>query len=260
MEFLSSLTLFNSDVPFLLEKRITLLQAIEVAGSISKAAKMVPMSYKAAWDAIDSINNLCPHAVVSKETGGVGGGGAKITPYGRNLINTYTLLQKEHKKFLQSVSDNTDFDKGTLKSLQRFSMNISARNKIHGKIELIESGKVNAQVYVKLKSGYTIVSVITNSAVKELELKIDDEVSAIFKSSSVILSTDNALSISARNKFRGKIDSIYTGEVSSEVVVDIGNDDKLVSVITSSSVNFLELKEGTDVSLIIKSSDIMIGK
>jgi len=260
MEFTSSLTLFNSDVPFLLEKRIALLQAIDTAGSISKAAKMVPMSYKSAWDAIDSINNLCPHAVVSKETGGKGGGGAKITPYGNNLINTYTLLQKEHKKFLQSLSDNTDFDKGTLKSLQRFSMNISARNKIHGQVEFIESGKVNAQVYVKLKSGYTIVSVITNSAVKELELKIGDDVSAIFKSSSVILSTDSALSISARNKFKGKIDSIGEGEVNSEVVVDIGNNDKLVAVITSSSVSSLDLKIGMEVSLIIKSSDIMIGK
>ena len=260
MEFTSSLTLFNSDVPFLLEKRIALLQAIEASGSISKAAKMVPMSYKAAWDAIDAINNLCPHAVVSRETGGKGGGGTKITPYGHNLINTYLLLQKEHKKFLESLSKNTDFDKGTIKSLQRFSMNISARNKIHGKIELIESGKVNAQVYVKLKSGYTIVSVITNSAVKELELKLGDEVSAIFKSSSVILSTDNALSISARNKFKGIIDAVSFGEVNSEVVVDIGNDDKLVAVITSSSVDALDLKKDKEVSLIIKSSDVMIGK
>jgi molybdate transport system regulatory protein len=260
MKFTSSLTLFNLDVPFLLEKRIALLQAIDSAGSISKAAKMVPMSYKAAWDAIDSINNLCPHAVVSKETGGKGGGGTKVTPYGHNLIKTYTLLQKEHKKFLQSLSQNTDFDKGTIKSLQRFSMHISARNKIHGKIELIEADRVNAQVYVKLKSGYTIVSVITNSAVKELELKVDDEVSAIFKSSSVILSTDNALSISARNKFKGTISSIGSGEINSEVVVDIGNNDKLVAVITSSSVDTLKLHKGKEVSLIIKSSDVMIGK
>lgn len=260
MEFASSLTLFNSDVPFLLEKRIALLKAIDTAGSISKAAKMVPMSYKAAWDAIDAINNLCPHAVVSKETGGKGGGGAKITPYGENLINTYELLQKEHKKFLQTLSENTDFDKGTLKSIQRFSMNISARNNIHGNVELVEKGKVNSQVYIKLKSGYTIVSVITNSAVNELELKEGDDVSAIFKSSSVMLSTDNALSISARNKFKGTIDSIDAGEVNSEVVVDIGSEDKLVAVITSGSVETLELKEGKEVSLIIKSSDIMVGK
>ena len=139
-------------------------------------------------------------------------------------------------------------------------MNISARNKIHGKIELIESGKVNTQVYIKLKSGYIIVSVITNSAVNELELKIEDEVSAIFKSSSVLLSTDNSLSISARNKFKGIIDSIDSGEINSEVIVDIGNNDKLVAVITNGSVNSLELKEGKEVSLIIKSSDIMIGK
>ena len=100
MEFSSSLTIFNSDTPLLLEKRIKLISYIEEAGSISKAAKKVPMSYKAAWDAIDAINNLCPTTVVEKSTGGVGGGGAKVTPYGKKLIKTYSTLQKEHEKFL----------------------------------------------------------------------------------------------------------------------------------------------------------------
>lgn len=77
MEFTSSLTLLDKNTAFLLEKRISLLKAIERTGSISKAAKEVPMSYKAAWDAIDAINNLCPTPVVEKETGGKGEGEPK---------------------------------------------------------------------------------------------------------------------------------------------------------------------------------------
>ncbi|MGB3751752.1 MAG: molybdenum-binding protein, partial [Arcobacteraceae bacterium] len=91
MEFSSSLTILNSDTPLLLEKRILLIGYIEELGSISKAAKRVPMSYKSAWDAIDTINNLSPTIVVEKSTGGAGGGGAVVTDYGKNLVQTYTL-------------------------------------------------------------------------------------------------------------------------------------------------------------------------
>jgi molybdate transport repressor ModE-like protein len=37
---------------------------------------------------------------VERETGGVGGGGTSLTPYGENLLNTYMLLKEEQKKFL----------------------------------------------------------------------------------------------------------------------------------------------------------------
>lgn len=260
MEFSSSLTIFNSDTPLLLEKRIKLLSCIEQAGSISKAAKLVPMSYKAAWDAIDAINNLCPTIVVEKSTGGAGGGGTVVTPYGKNLIKTYSTLKKEHEKFLSQLTKMTDFNTGDLKSLGRFNMQISARNQIQGIVEHIEKGKVNSSVYVKLKSGYTLVSVITNGAVENLNLKEKDEVVAICKSSAILLTTDISLNISARNKFQGKITQINIGEINSEILVDIGSGDKIASVITKNATGSLDLKVGDSVVAIIKSSDVMIGK
>lgn len=260
MQFLSSLTIFDSDTPLLLEKRLNLLIAIDEIGSISGAAKRVPMSYKAAWDAIDAINNLCPTPVVVKETGGKGGGGTKVTPYGKNLIKTYSILQKEHEKFLSQLTKMTDFNTGALKSIQRVAMQISARNQIQGTVEFIDSGKINSQVYVKLKSGYTLVSVITNDAVEALGVKIDDEVTAFFKSSSVLITTDLTLNISARNKFQGKIEKLHIGEVNAEVIIGIGNSDRIASVITSNSIESLKLEEGMEVSAIIKATDVMIGK
>ena len=139
-------------------------------------------------------------------------------------------------------------------------MQLSARNQISVIVELIEHGKVNAEVFIKLKSGYTLVSVITNTAVKNLDLKPKDEVVAIFKSSNVLLTTDITLNISARNKFQGVVDNVFQGEINSEVIMDIGNGDKIASIITTNSVNNLGLKTGTNLSAIIKASDIMIGK
>ncbi len=101
---------------------------------------------------------------------------------------------------------------------------------------------------------------ITNTAVKNLDLKPKDEVVAIFKSSNVLLTTDITLNISARNKFQGVVDNVFQGEINSEVIMDIGNGDKIASIITTNSVNNLGLKTGTNLSAIIKASDIMIGK
>lgn len=260
MEISSTLTLELFEQPFLLEKRIDLLFAIQNCGSISKAAKEVPMSYKKAWEAVDTMNNLSPTPVVQRETGGKGGGGTVLTPYGENLLKSYLILKEEHKKFLQTLKNMTDIDTGTLKTIGRLAMQISARNQIGGVVELIQIGKVNAEVYIKLKSGYTLVSTITKTAIENLNLKEKDEVTAFFKSSNVLVTTDITLNISARNKFQGKIESINTGEINSEVIIDIGGSDKIASVITSSSINNLNLNKGVEVSAIIKASDIMIGK
>ena len=101
---------------------------------------------------------------------------------------------------------------------------------------------------------------ITNTAVSNLNLKLGDEVVAIFKSNTVLITTDISLNISARNKLQGKVDSINKGEINSELIIDIGNGDKVASIITSNSIDNLKIKEGAQVSAIIKASDVMIGK
>ncbi len=260
MEISSNLTLEIFNQPFLLEKRIELLIAIKRTGSISKAAKEVPMSYKAAWEAIEAMNNLSTTPIVQRETGGVGGGGTTLTPYGENLIETFEVLKKEQKKFLENLSQFTDINSGTLKDIRRLSMQISARNQIAGTVELIANGTVNAEVYIKLKSGYTIISVITNTAVNNLNLKVGDDVVAIFKSNTVLITTDIALNISARNKFLGTVDTINKGEINSELIIDIGNGDKIASIITTNSIESLNIQEKKEVCAIIKASDVMLGK
>jgi molybdate transport system regulatory protein len=260
VEISSNLTLEIFNQPFLLEKRIELLIAIKKTGSISKAAKEVPMSYKAAWEAIEAMNNLSTTPIVQRETGGVGGGGTTLTPYGENLIETFEILKKEQKKFLENLSQFTDINSGTLKDIRRLSMQISARNQIAGTVELIANGTVNAEVYIKLKSGYTIISVITNTAVNNLNLKVGDDVVAIFKSNTVLITTDIALNISARNKFLGTVDTINKGEINSELIIDIGNGDKIASIITTNSIESLNIQEKKEVCAIIKASDVMLGK
>lgn len=260
MEFASSLSIFSSDKPIFIEKRIRLLELIVSEGSISAAAKKLPMSYKAAWDTIDSMNNISSQKVVEKETGGKGGGGAVVTEFGLNLITSYNLLKEQHLQFISKLNTLTDFDTGKLKSLERIAMQTSARNQIVGKIEEIKLGEVNAIITLIPNSGQAMVANISKESVENLNLKKSDEIIAIIKASNVMLSKDKDIAISARNKITGRIKKITQGNVNCDISIDIGNGTTLSSVITADSCKTLNLKIDDEITVIIKSSDIIIGK
>ena len=248
------------DKPVLLEKRIKLLEAIAEVGSISSAAKRVGLSYKAAWEAVDTMNNLSHNPLVVRVTGGSGGGGTTLTPLGCEVIANYSILKKEYERFLNRLSTLGDFEMNSLKHIQRIAMQISARNQLMGKIGEIKKAKVNAEVSIVLKSGVILVSTITNSAVEELGLEIGDEVVGIIKASSVLISSELSIATSARNKLLGVITDIKLGEVNAQVSVDIGQNDVVVATITTESVKNLAIVVGSRVCAIIKSSSILIGK
>jgi molybdopterin-binding protein len=68
------------------------------------------------------------------------------------------------------------------------------------------------------------------------------------------------MEISARNQLKGTVTNIITGGVMAEVTVDIGNGQQIVSVITRVSAENLGLKTGTEVTAIIKSSEVMLAR
>ncbi len=90
---------------FLGEGRIQLLKAIETEGSLSKAAKSLNMSYKKAWNLIDAINKSSIKPIVTKSTGGNGGGGTLVTDYGKLKIKQFELLKKNCWEFMNSQSE-----------------------------------------------------------------------------------------------------------------------------------------------------------
>ena len=259
MELSSKLTLEMLGKPFLLEKRIELLHAIAEHGSISKAAKAVPMSYKSAWEAVDTMNALSPEPIVCRETGGKNGGGTTITAYGQQLLENYALLKGEHNRFLERLAEVTDIQSGSFKTIGRLSMQISARNQIQAEVVSVESQNVNSKIHLKLKSGQELVSVITNEAVENLHIEENQTVIAIFKSNTVWLST-----IRDEKREENRLESIVTKidkDVENvKVLVDIGNQDTIVSVMPIAILEKMELNEGSSVTAIIKANDIMIGQ
>jgi len=75
--------------------KIALLEAIKSTGSISDAARSLGMSYRRAWMLINSLKQGFSEAVTISSTGGKGGGGARVTPFGVSLIKQFRLLERE---------------------------------------------------------------------------------------------------------------------------------------------------------------------
>ncbi|UCU98175.1 TOBE domain-containing protein [Acidovorax radicis] len=81
-----SLSLSDALGHALTDKRIDILRQIGACGSISQAARAVGVSYKAAWQALDTLTNLAGTPLVARAVGGAGGGGAQLTDAGRELL------------------------------------------------------------------------------------------------------------------------------------------------------------------------------
>ena len=90
---------------FVSENQAILLREISKTGSITKASRAMKISYRHAWELIDSINSLSEKPVVIALTGGRGGGGTKLTSYGENIIR---LFNKTHKQFLSFAKKQSE--------------------------------------------------------------------------------------------------------------------------------------------------------
>jgi len=70
-----------------------LLEGIERTGSIRSAAREMGMSYRRAWLLVDVMNRAFREPVVEASTGGARGGGARVTPFGRDVLRRYVAME-----------------------------------------------------------------------------------------------------------------------------------------------------------------------
>ena len=137
-------------------------------------------------------------------------------------------------------------------------MSISARNQLDATVAHIKSGAVNDEITLKLAGGETLTAIITSQSTQDLGLAVGQNAVAVIKASSVMLSVDGSLRLSARNQICGIVNHIETGAVNSEITVKIGNSE-IVSVITKHSADNLQLAVGKDVQVIVKASNVLVG-
>lgn len=80
-----------------------LLEMVSQTGSISAAGRALKMSYKKAWQLIDTMNNHFPSPLVSTSSGGNERGGTHLTELGKQVLTHYRALERQ-----LSLEDSTD--------------------------------------------------------------------------------------------------------------------------------------------------------
>lgn len=69
--------------------KIALLEEIARTGSLREAARQLKMSYRRAWLLLDDVNRSFTVPVSAMSVGGAGGGGARLTAFGQELVRRY---------------------------------------------------------------------------------------------------------------------------------------------------------------------------
>lgn len=239
--------------------RIALLAAIRETGSITAAAKAVGLSYKAAWDAVDTMNNLAGEPLVTSATGGRGGGGTRLTASALRIIDTYYAVEREHRKFLRRVSEAIEGFEDDWRLIGRLGLKTSARNQLAGKVTKVTRGAVNDEIELGLPGGQTIVAVVTHESTEALGLAEGGDAFALIKASWVMLMEDSPAKLSARNQLRGTVASVTRGAVNAEVTLSLDDSTTVTAIITNQSADTLGLAPGQKAVAVVKASSVIIG-
>jgi len=136
--------------PLLGQRQIALLRQIAATGSITQAARSVRLSYKAAWDAVNAMNNMAEQPLVVSATGGKHGGGSRITDYGLRQIQLYDIVENEYRRFIGRLNEKVHDVDELANFMRRLMMQTSARNQFLGRVTGLNAGPINAEVEVDI--------------------------------------------------------------------------------------------------------------
>lgn len=161
------------------DKRMDILRRIAVCRSISEAARSAGVSYKAAWQAIETLSNLAGVALVEKVVGGSGGGGAQLTAAGERLIEASSLLLAARQKVLAQLAGAGDA------SLAAMALRTSMRNQFAVTVARLSPRAGLMRVELALPQGGTLHSRITHESCELLSLTVGKPVLALCKATAV---------------------------------------------------------------------------
>lgn len=237
---------------------LELLERIDASGSISAAANAMGMSYKAAWQAVEAMNNLSEQPMVARQTGGKHGGGTTLTEYGRRVVAAYRRLEKERERVLTHLNRIMDDFDQYYRVIRRFDMQTSARNQFLGTVKTVKTGAVNDEVILDIGGGDELAAIITHESTRHLGLVPGMEAYALIKAPWVILTPDDSLKTSARNRLCGTVVRCQEGAVNGEVILELAGGKTLAAIVTNDSFQSLGLQAGVRACALIKASHIIL--
>lgn len=200
------------------DKRIQILQLVGRHGSISQAARVAGISYKAAWQAIYTLTNLAGEPLVDSSVGGSGGGGARLTLAGERLLTAADQLQNARRGVLARVNGAA--------SAALAGPRTSMRNNLLCTVQRLESDGARdpmVRVVLALDGGEALASLITRESAELLALEDGLPILALCKATAVRVQAPpaNPPQDAATNVLPGRVLSVSRGVQRDEVTVTL---------------------------------------
>ncbi|GGU75187.1 molybdenum-dependent transcriptional regulator [Pseudomonas laurentiana] len=236
-------------------QRIALLQHIGEQGSITRAAKSAGISYKAAWDAIDELNNLAGTPLVERSVGGRGGGGAKLTEEGARVLRLYQRLQALQAQILEATEDAADLD-----LLGRLMLRTSARNQLYGKVRAVNAQGRNDLIELALADNLSLTAQITHDSTLRLELAPGDTVVALIKAGWLTLLATTVQPTPGYNCLQATVEErLDDSEGPSEVRLVLSNGQTLCALAEAQWLDELRVAPGSLLQVQFPPSHVLLG-
>lgn len=183
------------------DKRIDILRRIGQAGSISEAARGAGVSYKAAWQALETLANLAGTPLVEKAVGGSGGGGAVLTAAGQQVLQAAQALAQARQQVLTQLQQG---DSAAATGRAALALRTSMRNQFPCTVGRLASQQGQVRVPLLLADGSALHARITRESAQLLALRPGLPVLALCKATAVHVAQRIAAG-TARNVLTGVV-------------------------------------------------------
>lgn len=256
------------------DKRIDILRLIGQSGSISQAAREAGVSYKGAWQAIDTLTNLAGVALVARAVGGAGGGGASLSEAGVQLLAAAGQLEQARNQVLARLQQGAGAGAGpgALPALHQLSVRTSMRNLLPCQVQslqltgqivqvtLVFSQSASAGAPSTAAPGILLVSRITLESAELLALQPGLAVLALCKATAVTVSRAGPKLATAPGKraavnlLPGRATRVSRGETGDEVSLSLDGGLQLVGFALAAS----GIRVGTRVQASVDEAAVVV--
>lgn len=229
------------------DKRLDILRRIGEVGSISQAARDAGVSYKAAWQAVETLSNLAGCALLSKAVGGSGGGGARLTAAGEALL----ALAERWQQARDSVAMQAP---ASGLSANALSLRTSMRNTLPVRVQRLRRSAGAIDVHLRLPDEQGLIARITHESAQLLGLRSGMSVLALCKATAVAVAApaDDAQCVT---RLCGTVSRAPAASRAGEVALRLGGDVHLVGFAPAGH----GLRRGQAAEAHIDASAVVIG-
>ena len=236
------------------DKRIAVLREIGALGSISQAARAVGVSYKAAWQALDTLSNLAGVALVERVVGGRGGGGARLTAAGSELLAAADAMAQARAQVAAQLAHGAG---GAHAAAAQLALRTSMRNQWPCRVQALarQGSIVRVALRTETQPALTLHARITRESAELLGLAPGMALQVLCKATALrVQAGAGAPAAPADNGWPGRALRVARGSLGDEVAAEVAPGVQMVGFAPAHS----GLRAGARVRLAVDESALVL--